>query len=113
MIYPVLIPLLAPYFVPVLANQNHNIHTVNFVLLIPLMIFLYFIRYVGKGFEPLQYTYQWIPSLDININFYLDGLSLLFVLLISGIGFLVVLYSIYYLDRTEALGHFYVYLLLF
>lgn len=113
MIYAVLIPLLAACFVPVLAKQKHKIHTGMFVMLIPLMIFLYFIRYVGKGFKPLQYTYQWIPSLDININFYLDGLSLLFVLLISGIGFLVVLYSIYYLDRTEALGHFYVYLLLF
>src|SRR5699024_12212705 len=40
-------------------------------------------------------------------------LSLLFVLLISGIGSLVVLYSIFYLERSERLGEFYVYLLMF
>src|SRR5699024_12610011 len=45
---------------------------------------------------------------------YLDGLSLLFTLLITGIGSLVVLYSIFYLDKIrENLGNFYVYLLMF
>jgi multicomponent Na+:H+ antiporter subunit A len=38
---------------------------------------------------------------------------MLFSLLITGIGSLVVLYSIYYLSRKEQLTHFYVYLLLF
>src|SRR5699024_4628483 len=45
---------------------------------------------------------------------YIDGLSLLFTLLITGIGALVVLYSIFYLDKNrENLGNFYVYLLMF
>ena len=44
----------------------------------------------------------------------MDGLSLIFGLLILGIGALVVLYSIYYLSKEkEALHNFYVYLLLF
>src|SRR5699024_1063782 len=60
-----------------------------------------------------HHTYNWIPSLGINFDLQLDGLSLLFVLLISGIGSLVILYSIYYLDRTERLSHFYIYLLMF
>src|SRR5699024_5180653 len=56
----------------------------------------------------------WIPSLDITFTAYLDGLSILFSLLISGIGSLVVLYSIFYLDKSkEKLGNFYVYLLMF
>lgn len=59
-------------------------------------------------------TIPWIPSLDINFTVSLDGLGLLFSLLISGIGSLVVLYSIFYLDRKkEALQAFYIYLLLF
>src|SRR5699024_8858132 len=62
---------------------------------------------------PIEHTYRWIPSLHINFDFYLDGLSLLFVLLISGIGTLVVLYSVFYLERTERLDQFYVYLLMF
>src|SRR5699024_11183353 len=75
--------------------------------------FIYFIQFVGKDFQPVMQTVNWIPSLGINFDFYLDGLSLLFVLLISGIGTLVVLYSIYYLGKSERLGHFYVYLLMF
>src|SRR5699024_7380407 len=56
----------------------------------------------------------WIPSLGISFESYIDGLSLLFTFLITGIGALVVLYSIYYLDKyQEKLGNFYVYLLMF
>ncbi|MEK8082681.1 hypothetical protein WOC68_00475 [Staphylococcus aureus] len=49
----------------------------------------------------------------MNFDLYLDGLGLLFSLLISGIGSLVVLYSIGYLSKSEQLGNFYCYLLLF
>ncbi|WP_174613879.1 hydrogen gas-evolving membrane-bound hydrogenase subunit E [Virgibacillus ihumii] len=113
MIYIVLIPLLLACFIPALSKLKHKIHTGIFVFFIPFFIFLYFIRFIGDGFSPIRQSYQWIPSLHINFDFYLDGLSLLFALLISGIGALVVLYSIYYLDKTERLGQFYVYLLMF
>ncbi|MGM8213784.1 hydrogen gas-evolving membrane-bound hydrogenase subunit E, partial [Virgibacillus sp. W0430] len=83
------------------------------VFFIPFAIFIYFLTFLGEDFTIYKQTYQWIPSLKINIDLYLDGLSLLFVLLISGIGSLVVLYSIYYMDKSERLGHFYVYLLMF
>lgn len=56
----------------------------------------------------------WIPSLGIDVDFYVDGLGLLFALLITGIGSLVVLYSIFYLSKEkEKLNQFYVFLLLF
>lgn len=59
-------------------------------------------------------TIPWIPSLGIDFTVYLDGLGMLFALLITGIGSLVVLYSIYYLDKAqEAIHRFYVYLLMF
>ncbi|MFD1362984.1 Na+/H+ antiporter subunit A [Lentibacillus salinarum] len=113
MIFSVLIPLLLACFIPFISKIKRTIHTGIFVLFIPLVIFIYFVQFIGTDFQPERYTYQWIPSLGINFDFYLDGLSLLFALLISGIGTLVVLYSIYYLDRSERLGHFYVYLLMF
>ncbi|WP_047986356.1 Na+/H+ antiporter subunit A [Ornithinibacillus californiensis] len=113
MIFAVLIPLVLALFIPLISKAKHKVHTGIFVLFIPLGIFLYFIRYIGNDFSPVRHTYNWIPSLNINFDFYLDGLSLLFVLLISGIGTLVVFYSIYYLHKTEKLGHFYVYLLMF
>src|SRR5699024_3094684 len=113
MIFAALAPLFIALFVPLLSKFKAKIHTGVFVLLVPLFIFLYFIQFVGSDFSPVLETYQWIPSLHINFDFYLDGLSLLFVLLISGIGTLVVLYSIYYLNHKERLHEFYVYLLLF
>ena len=54
------------------------------------------------------------PSLGLEFTVYADGLSVLFALLITGIGSLVILYSIFYLSKTkEAIHHFYVYLLMF
>jgi len=63
---------------------------------------------------PMQHSIPWVPSLGIHFTVYVDGLSLLFLLIITGIGLLVVLYSIYYMSKErEALHNFYVYLLLF
>ncbi|WP_416886178.1 monovalent cation/H+ antiporter subunit A [Marinospirillum sp.] len=58
-------------------------------------------------------TYHWFPLVGLNWTFYLDGLSLLFALLILGIGLLVLLYARYYLAQKDNLGLFYSYLLLF
>ncbi len=54
-----------------------------------------------------------MPQIGMNFDVYVDGLGLLFSLLITGIGSLVVLYSISYLSQSEQLGHFYCYLLMF
>ncbi len=54
--------------------------------------FLYQVPAVSSG-EPWIVNLEWIPRLGVELAFRLDGLSLLFGLLISGIGILVVLYS--------------------
>ncbi|WP_431798752.1 Na+/H+ antiporter subunit A [Halobacillus andaensis] len=113
MLLAVLLPFIIAIFIPFLSRWKHHFHTGFFVTAVPVVIFIYFIRFIGPGFEPVGREYSWIPSLDMNILLYLDGLSLLFVLLISGIGSLVAFYSIYYLHKSEQLGHFYVYFLLF
>ena len=59
-----------------------------------------FIKLTMDGGTAYQ-NYSWIPSLDISFVSYIDGLSLLFSLLITGIGALVVLYSIFYLDKNR------------
>ncbi|MBO8156005.1 MAG: Na+/H+ antiporter subunit A [Bacillaceae bacterium] len=113
MIYAVMGPLIATFFIPFLDKWKHRIHTGWFLLPIPFIIFIYFLQFISTELTPVRETYPWIPSLNIHFDLYLDGLSLLFALLISGIGTLVLLYSIYYLDRSEKLGHFYIYLMLF
>jgi multicomponent K+:H+ antiporter subunit A len=56
---------------------------------------------------------QWLPDWGLDIAFRLDGLGLLFCLLILGIGLLVVLYAAYYLPDEDRLGRFYALLLAF
>ncbi|KGP73122.1 Na+/H+ antiporter subunit A [Pontibacillus yanchengensis] len=113
MLIAVFLPLIFACLIPFLSKWKQKVHTGWFVLPIPFSIFLFLILKVGKQFSPISQSYAWIPSLNINFDLYLDGLGLLFGLLISGIGTLVVLYSIYYLHKTEQLSHFYVYLLMF
>jgi NADH:ubiquinone oxidoreductase subunit 5 (subunit L)/multisubunit Na+/H+ antiporter MnhA subunit/multisubunit Na+/H+ antiporter MnhB subunit len=56
----------------------------------------------------------WIPTLGLNLTFVIDGLSLFFGLVVSGVGALVVYYARFYLDNHYAHhGRFYAYLLLF
>jgi multicomponent Na+:H+ antiporter subunit A len=61
----------------------------------------------------LKLQYPWIPSLNIYLSFYIDGLSLLFLLLISGIGTFILIYAGGYLKGHPHLGRLYSYLLIF
>ncbi|MDQ0857660.1 Na+/H+ antiporter subunit A [Bacillus sp. V2I10] len=104
-------PFLLAILIPFLYKYFRSIHTGWFVLILPIVLFVYFLGFIG---DTVQSTVNWIPSLGINFTAYVDGLGLLFALLITGIGSLVVLYSIYYLSKEkEKLNHFYVYLLMF
>lgn len=112
----IFLPILAAVFVPLLYKTIKNIHTGWFVLLVPVGLFIYYLRFIQMTMNggTDTSTLSWIPSLDISFIAYIDGLSLLFTLLITGIGALVVLYSIFYLDKKrEKLNNFYVYLLMF
>lgn len=109
-------PFLLAILVPLLYKFVRSLHVGWFVLPLPIALFIYFLSYMDevRKYEVVRATMPWIPSLDISFDAYVDGLSLLFALLITGIGSLVVLYSIYYLQKgKEQLGNFYVYLLLF
>ncbi len=56
---------------------------------------------------------EWLPALGLNANFRIDGLGLLFGILILGIGLLIITYARYYLSRNDPAGLFYTYLMLF
>jgi multicomponent Na+:H+ antiporter subunit A len=55
----------------------------------------------------------WVPALGLNVALRADGLSLIFALLISGIGTLVVIYAGGYLKGDAHLNRFYAWLLTF
>jgi multicomponent K+:H+ antiporter subunit A len=55
----------------------------------------------------------WLPQLGLSLSFFVDGLGLFFATLILAIGLLIILYARFYLDRTDSMGRFFSYLLLF
>ena len=85
------------------------------VSLLPLTAFIWLAGQLPKVMngEAVIVFYEWMPSMGINFSLYLDGLSLLFAFLITGIGYAVVVYSIFYLSKSENLTNFYVFILLF
>jgi multicomponent Na+:H+ antiporter subunit A len=59
------------------------------------------------GVDPNVVSWNWVPSLDVNLGFFLDGFGLLFALLISAVGTMVFLYAGGYLAGSPKLGRFY------
>ncbi|WP_413401542.1 monovalent cation/H+ antiporter subunit A [Pseudoalteromonas sp. KJ71-7] len=77
-----------------------------------LAITLYHAPAVLAG-ETIRFSAQWIPALGLDISLRLDGLSLLFLFMILGIGLLVILYARYYLSQNDSLPKLFSYLMLF
>lgn len=109
-------PFLLAIFIPILYKLFRKVHTGWFVLPLPILLFSYFLSFISitSSQKTVTESIPWIPALGIDFIAKIDGLGLLFALLITGIGSLVVLYSIYYLAKDkEKLNTFYVFLLLF
>ena len=110
----ILLPLIFAIVIPIIYRFYKGVHLGWFVLPIPVIIFIYFMSYINvpDSDKPFIVIWDFMPRIGMNFAVHLDGLSLLFASLITGIGALVVLYSITYL-RSESLGNFYCYLLMF
>lgn len=105
-----LLAALAPTLHRVTGNWSGWIFAV-----VPAGLFIYFLRVLldlpegGFGYE----STPWVPSLGLEISFRYDGLSLLFLLLISGIGTLISIYAGGYLHHHKQLGRFFCFLFFF
>lgn len=109
----VLLPLLGSVLLPLLPRSLRG-HSGRWALLPPGACFLLSLTYlpaISRG-ETFHYTLSWFPALSIHVSFWIDGLSLLFAILISGIGVLIVWYSHYY-ALQEHRSRFFAYLLFF
>jgi multicomponent K+:H+ antiporter subunit A len=94
------------------AGRNACAMATGSVTLLALVGLLVHAPAVVRG-EVIQARFDWIPVLGLNANFFLDGLGLLFAGLILGIGLLIILYARFYLSKSDPMGQFYTYLLLF
>lgn len=83
--------------------------------LLPAGLTLYFASLLSQAAsgQPTVFTRPWVPELGLQLAFRADGLSLLFALLISSVGTLVIVYAGGYLNRHPHLGRFYAWLLVF
>ena len=112
----VFLPVIAMFFVPFLRKTFKKIHTGKFVIIVPLILFGYFVFNIKNIYlgGTIYKAWPFASNVGLDINLKLDGLSLLFALLITGIGTLVILYSCYYMSiADEKLHKFYIFLLIF
>ncbi|MBO6719122.1 MAG: putative monovalent cation/H+ antiporter subunit A [Rhizobiaceae bacterium] len=113
-LFALFLPFLAACVAPILTRAaGHN--AAWLLALAPAFLFVHFAGFLGTVAEggTVSGGYEWIPSLGARFSWYLDGLSLTFALLISGIGTLIVLYSGAYLKGHPHQGRFFSFILMF
>jgi multicomponent K+:H+ antiporter subunit A len=94
------------------AGRNAAATATGAVSLLAFVLLLSHVPAVLRG-EVIETRIDWLPALGLNANFFLDGLGLLFAGLILGIGLLIILYARFYLAKSDPMGQFFTYLLLF
>ncbi|MEC7816889.1 MAG: monovalent cation/H+ antiporter subunit A [Pseudomonadota bacterium] len=110
----VFLPFLGAMFAPLFAQGGRTAIAIasSVPALIALAALFPLWPAVADGGTVLQ-SYEWLPFIGISFSFRLDGLALLFALLILVIGLLIILYARYYLKPGENVGKFYALLLCF
>ncbi|CAN5610628.1 putative monovalent cation/H+ antiporter subunit A [soil metagenome] len=110
-----LLAVLLGFLGAILAPFAHRLlgdWTGRLMALLPLGMFVYFLalapQVVAEG--TLLQRIPWVPSFGVDLTFALDGLSLTFSLLITGLGALIVLYAGDYLHGDPMRGRFLAYL---
>jgi multicomponent Na+:H+ antiporter subunit A len=80
--------------------------------LLPALLFVLTCRFWPGIIAGQTYLFDapWLPSLDLSLRFRLDGLSLLFALIITGAGAFVSLYSSSYLGGHRHCGRYFFFL---
>ncbi|MGN7291872.1 putative monovalent cation/H+ antiporter subunit A [Rhizobium sp. SAFR-030] len=108
------LPFIAAIAAPA-ATRALGHHAAWILALAPAAAFLYFAGYlpdIAAG-EVVTGGYAWVPSLNLSFSWFIDGLSLTFALLITGIGTLIVLYAGGYMKGHPQQGRFFSFILLF
>lgn len=110
----VLLPLLGAVFPALMmrSGKNESAIAASSVTILSLALLLTNISAISQSTVP-QASWPWVPQIDLNASFFVDGLGLLFAVMILGIGLLVTVYARFYLAPQEPLGRFFAYLLLF
>ncbi len=87
----------------------------GYVLMLCFLPALLLLQFAGlaRSNTPLEASLAWVPSIDLEIGLRADGFSLMFALIVAGIGVLILAYAAAYLGKNERHGRFFSYLLSF
>ena len=111
------IPLLS-FFGSIISSLTGKLtrnQTTALTLVMPAIALILVINSAADVFagEVLRESINWVPALGLELSFRLDGLSLLFIFMILGIGMLVIFYARYYLSEKDSMPKLFAYLMLF
>ncbi|WP_367328388.1 proton-conducting transporter membrane subunit, partial [Lentimicrobium sp.] len=109
-----LILLIAALLSPAIIQKGGR-HAAWLLGLISAAGFAMFLTYapLTSAGEKLSLTINWLPELYLNFSLYLDGLSLFFALLITGMGALVLVFAGKYMQPYPLRHRFFFLILLF
>lgn len=97
-------------------NRRVSITTASWLLaILPAVAFgllLSRVPAINAG-DILTWRIEWLPALGLSLGFYVDGLAMLFALLVTFIGVIVVVYTGQYFKGDQSAWRFLAYLLLF
>jgi len=78
-------------------TENNRARLSAWPAIIPALLFAALLFALAATPLPWRFNQPWIPSLGVELNVYVDGLSAQFLLLITGIGTMVFVYGSGYL----------------
>lgn len=110
----VILPFVGSVFAGLLPSNARNREAIlsGIIAFICLAIVIWHTPVIFAG-KIIEQQIEWLPFLDLNIIFRLDGFSWLFALLVCLMGVLVVIYARYYMDPADPVPRFFAFFLAF
>ncbi|WEJ58222.1 monovalent cation/H+ antiporter subunit A [Devosia sp. FJ2-5-3] len=114
LLFVVLVPFMASVLAAALPSNARNAEAwlAGAVAVFGLGSMIWLFPQIADG-SVIRHDVAWLPEMGLNLVFRLDGFSWLFGILITGVGFLVVLYARYYMSPKDPVPRFFSFFLAF
>ncbi len=109
----ILIGFVFAIIAPWLTRQWRNGAGLMLAILPFFQVWFFITLLITQTEDPLKISLPWSTLIGLRLSFNLDGLGLLFAVLISGIGCFITIYASGYLKGNQDLGRFYFWLFVF
>lgn len=110
------LPFIGTALVPIIAKASKTARTYFAVIigfLTAAMVLLLLPGIWMGSTKGLSYSFRWVPSIGLSFSVYIDPLAIMMAVIAGGIGSLVLLYSVKYMEGSTGLSRYYALVLLF